>query len=575
MAIGWKDTDYTNFTIDAIKQDYADDPKAIGPFTLIKQIKDGDIICCTNNSYGLWGIGVALSSYKYQHQIHYAGIDTDGNKSYYSHYIDVAWLSFKNQGYIPAAELNIQSPETLWQPYGTLTQKTIIPQYISNYLLPKNNNDENMETNKNIAKYIELLKANKNLILTGAPGTGKTYLAKSIAKTMATEYDFVQFHPSYDYTDFVEGLRPTPPDNNGNIGFERKDGVFKEFCKKAIKTTSISPNAASMNTIKDCGDEDDKIKKAMNWLLTQNGANLKSIRSNTEFSLIINQNKIYLKIPNGKENYVNPKGIIRYLKTGEYDKEHQTYEPAVGLFIKKNCPLYTNGTSYSQQKENSISKETHPSISNKTTDYIFIIDEINRGEISKIFGELFFSIDPDYRGKNVLVKTQYQNLITDESDPFYQGFYVPENVYIIGTMNDIDRSVESMDFAMRRRFAWVEVKANTNTEMLNNNEILSDIKEEIISVMKRLNTAIWDEENNTDIEGLSPAYHIGGAYFNKLSLYLNEDLSNKEMAYRHLWDNHLKGVLFEYLRGTAHAMENLKMLEQVYYNEENHDDIEG
>lgn len=103
---------------------------------------------------------------------------------------------------------------------------------ITHYIL--SNNYENMEK-KNLDYYIRLLEANKNLILTGAPGTGKTYLAKAIADAMGAEYEFVQFHPSYDYTDFVEGLRPTPPDKNGNIGFERKDGVFKEFCKKAIE----------------------------------------------------------------------------------------------------------------------------------------------------------------------------------------------------------------------------------------------------------------------------------------------------------------------------------------------------
>ena len=90
--------------------------------------------------------------------------------------------------------------------------------------------------------------------------------------------------------------------------------------------------------------------------------------------------------------------------------------------------------------------------------FIFIIDEINRGEISKIFGELFFSIDPGYRGEKGRVQTQYQNMIED-GDVFKKGFFVPDNVYIIGTMNDIDRSVESMDFAMRRRFAWAEVTA--------------------------------------------------------------------------------------------------------------------
>ncbi|UKI45514.1 MAG: AAA family ATPase [Phocaeicola vulgatus] len=194
--------------------------------------------------------------------------------------------------------------------------------------------------------------------------------------------------------------------------------------------------------------------------------------------------------------------------------------------------------------------------------YVFLIDEINRGEISKIFGELFFSIDPGYRGEKGRVKTQYQNMITDEDDPFYEGFYVPENVYIIGTMNDIDRSVESMDFAMRRRFAWKEIKANENTGMLDS---FGELKDEIVSKMNRLNNAIWNEETNEGIEGLSAAYHIGGAYFKNLELY--DYKNNLPEAYRQLWENHLRGVLFEYLRGAFNAADNLKKLEEVYYSE--------
>lgn len=408
-------------------------------------------------------------------------------------------------------------------------------------------------------------------------------MAKAIADAMGAEYEFVQFHPSYDYTDFVEGLRPTPPDKNGNIGFERKDGVFKEFCKRAINKPHFT--------------------NEKNYYRTSFEQIYNSIVSDIKIGKIQSYTN-----PKGESIplRINEKGRIEYRskdKSPRSEKE-ENIKMMYDYFIKKHI---FDLSSYSRDDYWNLIEKLSPST--KTIDYveygwilqellnrtpkqqivsedlklnpaleinskfIFIIDEINRGEISKIFGELFFSIDPSYRGEKGLVKTQYQNLITDESDPFYEGFYVPENVYIIGTMNDIDRSVESMDFAMRRRFAWVEIKANENTGMLD--EQLADMKEEIVQVMTRLNAAIWDEENHMGIEGLSPAYHIGGSYFSKLALYLDNERTHKEAAYKQLWENHLKGVLFEYLRGTANAMENLEMLEQVYYQKEGKDDIEG
>jgi 5-methylcytosine-specific restriction endonuclease McrBC GTP-binding regulatory subunit McrB len=188
-------------------------------------------------------------------------------------------------------------------------------------------------------------------------------------------------------------------------------------------------------------------------------------------------------------------------------------------------------------------KASSPTQKNDT--FVFIIDEINRGEISKIFGELFFSIDPSYRGENGKVQTQYANLIED-GDIFKDGFFVPENVYIIGTMNDIDRSVESFDFAMRRRFTWVEITAEESATNLN-------LPEESMKRMKSLNDAI------SKIDGLNSSYHIGGAYF------LKKD-GTPETDFDNLWRLRLKPLLFEYLRGMPDAETKLDDLKKAYEN---------
>lgn len=470
-----------------------------------------------------------------------------------------------------------------------------------------------METNI-CDKYIALLKANKNLILTGAPGTGKTYLAREIATAMGAEYEFVQFHPSYDYTDFVEGLRPTPPDGKGNIGFERKDGVFKEFCKRAIENIVNAFNEAGSNEVIHVIPSEHTEKQGISFdevydiLVSDIKKNQAILYSD------FRQKKTKLNVRASGE-IIQGKEKIEFLKTNKYQNAQLDYIKKIyDYFVSKNCydirfenndvfkKIIGNTLDYSYYRgivQGLLDRTKHEYIDTLKTEhfnhpnvlpltqtvqpqpiasslptndtkkeiskpFVFIIDEINRGEISKIFGELFFSIDPGYRGDKVRVTTQYQNMITDKNDPFYHGFYVPKNVYIIGTMNDIDRSVESMDFAMRRRFAWKEIKTNENTGMLDS---FGELKEEIVLKMNRLNNAIWNEETDEGIEGLSTAYHIGGAYFKKLELYLNDDESNLQEAFQQLWENHLRGVLFEYLRGSFNAADNLKKLEEIYYQE--------
>ena len=180
--------------------------------------------------------------------------------------------------------------------------------------------------------------------------------------------------------------------------------------------------------------------------------------------------------------------------------------------------------------------------------FVFIIDEINRGEASKIFGELFYAIDPGYRGKKEqLVQTQYQNLVP-ETDVFAKGFYVPENVYILATMNDIDRSVESMDFAMRRRFTWKEVTPADTEEMLDTLPCAKEAK----ATMQRLNKAI------ADTDGLGAAYMIGPSYFLKLK--------DNGGDFNKLWKMNIEPLLKEYLRGFRKTPEILAKFNKAYFN---------
>ncbi len=394
-------------------------------------------------------------------------------------------------------------------------------------------------------KYIELLKETHNLVLTGAPGTGKTYMAQEIAKEMEAETKFVQFHPSYDYTDFVEGLRPVEKED-GQMGFERKDGVFKEFCRDAIK--NLLDSEKSIESLTNELSWQEKLERFVDDAIEQ-GTKFKTVNG-SEF--VISDMKNHTIVIHNEQNEkttqvsVNADDILELLSNN------------VPLNIVRDIKNYFNrkfGTqpdsyAYVITKAIRAMKQKVPVVeANKVErkSFVFIIDEINRGEASKIFGELFYAIDPGYRGKkDNMVQTQYQNLVP-ETDVFSKGFYVPGNVYILATMNDIDRSVESMDFAMRRRFTWKEVTPADTISMLDSLSCVTEAK----ATMNRLNKAI------SETDGLGTAYQIGPSYF--LKLRENGGDFNK------LWEMNIEPLLKEYLRGFRKNAEILDKFKNSYF----------
>ncbi|HFI0505307.1 TPA: McrB family protein [Streptococcus suis] len=410
--------------------------------------------------------------------------------------------------------------------------------YFHNMIVSARNYEEVDGENVKAMELSEKLKQNYNLILRGAPGTGKTYLAKEIAASIigipkeelasSDQFEFVQFHPSYDYTDFVEGLRPVQI--NGQVGFEPKNGTFKEFCKNALLQQNVQFDSFDniwenfINNVDEAGE-----------------VVIPQVRSERELTYSLNSNRT-LKEENVNSVHTLTKEKIFRVWQGLKGREsggHQSRMTAVVNYLKDqyNLPDY----------DESLGKNT--GVSDKK--YVFVIDEINRGEISKIFGELFFSIDPEYRGVAGSVSTQYANLFEES-----EKFYVPENVYIIGTMNDIDRSVDTFDFAMRRRFSFEEITAADSQVMLKSDEVKNR--------MTALNDAIISPEVS-----LSNDYQIGASYFRAL-----EDES-KNIGVDELWQNKLKPLLKDYFRGERNAEHKLEILESAYFMGDANDSCEG
>ncbi|WP_295037912.1 AAA family ATPase [uncultured Fibrobacter sp.] len=322
---------------------------------------------------------------------------------------------------------------------------------------------ESQDTNKEL---IDLLENKRNIILQGAPGTGKTYNTAALAlsiiepsfsisdhKAVMEEYKkhlikidddgricndgqigFVTFHQSLDYEDFVEGIKPECGDDSddNNISYRVQPGIFKAICQKASEQKTTNFEDAYENLTKRLLSE--------GCVGDEKYLTLETSGRQSKFGISLNK-KGNLKLWTGKkENEYKSQGvltrenILRAISGEKVFEGWEGYSQSVITYLKDECGLNITQNS-------------------GTKSYILIIDEINRGNVSKIFGELISLLEADKRagGDHPLTVT-----LPYSKKPFS----VPSNLYIIGTMNTTDRSVGSIDYAVRRRFAFYTLKAD-------------------------------------------------------------------------------------------------------------------
>lgn len=435
-----------------------------------------------------------------------------------------------------------------------------------------------------------------NQILYGPPGTGKTYntinkaleilgvetQGKSRAELKAQfdkfrqngQIEFVTFHQSFSYEEFVEGIKPNIENENTEMTYEVKDGIFKDISDRALSNYQAHKDSLQNLPHKESNTKElfQAFAQNLQEQLTdaENGIdfNTPSLSTKMQISKVFyfkneEAKSIAISVPNSKSNQVLKRDLVlrdyEKFKSGEiqsYKDIKPTYESLAQWH--GNAIYYFALYEKIAEFEKSYKPQNQAVSEVKLKPYILIIDEINRGNISKILGELITLIEPSKRigaDEELRVSLPYS---TNEFDGG-NGFGVPSNLYIIGTMNTADRSIALLDTALRRRFEFVEMISQP--ELLKNIWIVKDTEqrdnenlvipknrmEELDEYMSEKSNCLYQILNsiNNRIEFLLDREHtIGHAFFfEKAKFYKNDKMEWYELTLESLKEIFVKKII--------------------------------
>ncbi|ATA82870.1 ATPase [Capnocytophaga leadbetteri] len=483
----------------------------------------GDIVIAKKGTKTLLGYGKVISDYYF-----------DEERAVYKHCREVKWLK-----------------KGVWDANNNLPTKTLTDvttynsdikgikyaQYLLNIM---NGNTQAQEDNL----VIKLLKYKPQIILQGPPGTGKTREAKRIAKALLglgendslegnEQFKLIQFHPSYSYEDFVRGIVAKPNEEGNGIVYTAENKILGTFAKEAFNNWHKAQQStqtlkeeevfeAFIEHIKEelaqsedykyplteavyLFDADDKRfkYKGDNWEVHSKGLNMKF----SEIKKIIDSNTTERK--DIIKNY-NLEALTRQMSTyfirivERYYEFRKNYKPTVDKIPLKN--------------------------------YVLVVDEINRANLSAVLGELIYALE--YRGEAV------QSMYAIEGE---NNLILPPNLYIIGTMNTADRSVGHIDYAIRRRFAFVNILPKDLT-----NELGDQFEEALFAkVTKLFNTNLSPEFKKEEVQ-------LGHSYF---------ITKNTPIGIR--WEYEIKPILLEYVKDGILVGEGIETTINNLINNEN------